>query len=81
MTRAREREKEEKRNREEKKTRHCIADVGSMTKRRRKESEWLDGIDGCSRVFLVTREERFCWSGLRVTVTFIGSRYDDASDR
>lgn len=58
---------ERKERREE--TRHCI--VGSVTNRRRKKSE-LDG--GVSR-------GKRCRGCLRVTVTFIGSRYDDASDR
>lgn len=35
--------KERKRKKEEKKTRHCI---GSVTNR--KESKWLDRMDGCS---------------------------------
>lgn len=28
----------------------------SVTNRRRKESEWLDWMDGCSWVFLITRK-------------------------
>jgi len=71
MTRTQEKEKE---RREEDR----IADVGSVTNRRRKESEWLDG-DGYSGMFFVTGKR--CRGCLRVTVTFIGSRYDDASDR
>lgn len=79
MTRTREkREKEGERREEDSSDR--IADVGSETNRRRKESEWLDG-DG--RVFgdVSRNQGKRCRGCLRVTLTFIGSRYDDASDR
>lgn len=53
MTRAREKREKEKEKREDSSLyRRCSA----VTNRRRKESEWLDEMDGCSGVFLVTRE-------------------------
>jgi len=82
----RERERERERGREGGKEKRFVAlyrdCISSDRPPKEGESEETDGMNAGGRVVLVGRETILATGGcLRVIVTFIGSRYDDASDR